>query len=195
MHSEGEGSYWPYIGVDRAVGYLLRNEPEKALDYFCALTDTAGGTLSWGEGYSNVIAGGDQPHFWADAQWINLFRQLMVFENGSELWITPGLLRRWQQPGNQTSITGLATQFGDLTLRIEPQPGGAAVNYCILIAPQGDQADRELSKIILYPRLPDGRPISQVLINGRPTDAFTSDAVVIARPERGGEIRLQVSAQ
>ena len=32
MHSEGPGSFWPYIGVDRAVSHILRGEPDKALD-------------------------------------------------------------------------------------------------------------------------------------------------------------------
>ena len=67
MHSDAQGEFWPYIGVDRAVSHLLRGERDRALDYFCAYTDTAGRTFSWGEGYSGVTAGGDQPHFWADA--------------------------------------------------------------------------------------------------------------------------------
>ena len=27
MHSDGEGGYWPYIGVDRAISYILRGDP------------------------------------------------------------------------------------------------------------------------------------------------------------------------
>jgi hypothetical protein len=50
LFSEGQGSYWPYIGVDWALSYILRGEPDRALDYFCAYVDKAGGTLSWGEG-------------------------------------------------------------------------------------------------------------------------------------------------
>ena len=48
--------------------------------------DKAGGTFSWGEGYGYVMAGGDQPHFWADGQYVNLFRHLFVMEDGASLW-------------------------------------------------------------------------------------------------------------
>ena len=135
MHSEGQGSFWPYIGVDRAVSHILRHEPELALDYFCAYTDTAGGTLSWGEGYSNLIAGGDQPHFWADAQWLNLFRQLFAFEDGDTLWLTPALFRRWHAGGNTISVSRLPTHFGQLDLRIEPDQDGHLIRYSVRIQP------------------------------------------------------------
>ena len=174
MHSEGQGSFWPYIGVDRAVSYLLRGEPEKTLDYFCAFTDTAGGTLSWGEGYSNVTAGGDQPHFWADAQWINLFRHLFVFEDQSDLWITPALFRRWHQAGNGVSASGMTTHFGDLDLQIRPSNDGTVVDYRIRISPKGDQASRNLERIILYPRLPDGRAIQSVTLDDEQCDIVHS---------------------
>ncbi len=195
MHSEGEGSYWPYIGVDRAVGYLLRGEPERTLDYFCAFTDTAGGTFSWGEGYANVIAGGDQPHFWADAQWINLFRQLFVFEDGADLWITPAVPHRWQQAGNRVSASGLATHFGRLTLDIRPSQDGSVVDIRVGVSPQGDQAARSLERIVLYPRLPAGRKIKSVLCDEQPHEAFTRDAIIITRPRRGGEIHVQVRVE
>ncbi|MHB9076670.1 MAG: hypothetical protein ACYC3X_04135 [Pirellulaceae bacterium] len=195
MHSEGQGSFWPYIGVDRAVSYLLRGEPERALDYFCAFTDTAGGTLSWGEGYANVIAAGDQPHFWADAQWVNLFRQLFVFEDGADLWITPATFHRWQEAGQQVSVAGLTTHFGDLDLQIQPDRAGTAVEYRITVSPKGDQATRPLDKIILYPRLPGGRTIRSVSCDDQPVEAFTRDSVIIARPERGKTICVQVDCR
>jgi hypothetical protein len=194
MHSESQGSFWPYIGVDRAVSYLLRGEPEKTLDYFCAFTDTAGGTLSWGEGYGNVIAGGDQPHFWADAQWVNLFRQLFAFEDGSDLWITPALFRRWHAGEQRVTVSRLATHFGLLDLDIRSSRDGAVVDYRIAVSPQGDQTSRPLEKIILYPRLSGGRAIKSVSRDGQPVDMFTRDAIVITRPERDRAISVQVQA-
>ena len=148
MHSErppGEDwSYWPYIGVDRAISHLLRGERDRALDYFCAYTDTAGGTFSWGEGYSGLMATGDQPHFWADANWIILFRDLFAFEDDSSLQITPALFRRWHEPGQHVDVSRLPTHFGDLDLKIEPRPDGKTIDYTIRITPKGDQASRAL---------------------------------------------------
>ena len=192
MHSEGQGSFWPYIGVDRAVSHILRDEPDRALDYFCAYTDTAGGTLSWGEGYANLMAGGDQPHFWADGQWLNLFRQLFAFEDGSSLWLTPALFRRWHERDNRVSVSRLPTHFGALDLRIEPRPDGTAIHYTICVKPKGDQASRKLDRIVLYPRIPGGRAIERVTIDGQDFKQFTRDSVVLADPSRGQVMEILV---
>ena len=105
-----------------------------------------------------MIAGGDQPHFWADAQWVNLFRQLFVFEDGADLWITPATFRRWQEAGQQVSVSGLTTHFGDLDLQIRPNRAGTSVEYRITLSPKGDQPARPLDKMILYsPVCPAGR--------------------------------------
>ncbi len=194
LHSEAEGSFWPYIGADRAVSYLLRGEPERALDYFCAFTDTAGGTLSWGEGYSHVIAGGDQPHFWADGQWLNLFRQLFVFEDGHSLWLTPALFRRWHAGGHRVQAAGLATHFGRLDLDIVADDTGDTLEYRIRIAPQGDQAARPLDKLVLYPRIADGRPVRRVVVDGQPQTTFSHNTVVVAAPPRDRLIQIVVEA-
>ncbi len=139
MHSEGPGGFWPYIGVDRAVSHILRGEPDRALDYFCAYTDTAGGTLSWGEGYANLIAGGDQPHFWADAQWVNLFRQLFAFEDGSSLWLTPALFRRWHAGDSRVRppSRGCRRTSARSTCEFAPQRDRQTIRYTVrLIAPE-----------------------------------------------------------
>jgi hypothetical protein len=195
MFSAGQGSFWPYIGVDRAVSEIVRGQPERALDYFCALTDTAGGTLSWGEGYANFLAGGDQPHMWADAQWINLFRQLFAFEDDSTLWITPALFRRWHQGRQEVTVAGLPTHFGALDLRIRPQPDGSAIHYHVRITPRGDQGNRTLDRIILHPRIAGGRSITRVTLEGQPVRQFTRDRVVLAAPQRGREMGIVVEAE
>ena len=194
MHSEGQGGFWPYIGVDRAVSYLLRGEPDRALDYFCSYTDTAGGTLSWGEGYSNLTAMGDQPHFWADAQWVNLFRQLFAFEDGNSLWLTPALFRRWHEKDQRVSVSRLPTHFGELDLTIEPRPDGRSIRYEVRLTPRGDQGSRPLEKIVLSPRIPGGRAIERVILDGRPLATFSRDAVILAGPERGRTLQLVVEA-
>ena len=194
MHAEGPGGFWPYIGVDRAVSHILRSEPDRALDYFCAYTDTAGGTLSWGEGYSNLIAGGDQPHFWADAQWLNLFRQLFVFEDDNALWLTPALFRRWHAGDHKVEVSGLPTQFGELDLRIVPNHDGSVIRYSIRVMPQGDQGQRPLERILLYPRIEGGRAIRRVTVDGKDFGSFTRDCVIFTQPKRGAAMDVSVEA-
>jgi hypothetical protein len=194
VHSDGPGNCWPYIGVDRAISYLVRGERERTLDYFCAYTDMAGGTLSWGEGYNNLIATGDQPHNWADAYWVILFRNLFAFENDGTLDLTPALFRRWHEPGQRIGVSKLPTHFGDLDLKIEPRLDGKVTEYTIRIAPKGDQSRRVLRQITLYPRIPGGRAISRVTVNGKDLKGFTRDSLILSSPTRGKELRVLVQA-
>jgi hypothetical protein len=195
LFSESQGGYWPYIGVDWAISYILRDEPDRTLDYFCAYVDKAGGTLSWGEGYSHAMAAGDQPHFWADAQYVNLFRHLFLMEDGSTLLVTPALFRRWHQGDKPVVVRGLPTHFGDVDLAIQPTRNGEHLTYKLKINPKGDQDRRELSKIVLYPRTAGGRPIAQVNVDGTPASSFTDRTVVIPRPPRGKEIDISVKTR
>jgi hypothetical protein len=195
LHSEGQGSFWPYIGADRAVSYILRGEPERALDYFCAFTDTAGGTFSWGEGYANLTAGGDQPHMWADAQWVNLFRQLFAMEDGSTLMITPATFRRWTQGVTQTYVKGLPTHFGDLDLATTPESPGGNMGFVLRITSKGDQSQRPLTRLLLYPRVAGGREIRAVTCNGAAANGYTNEVVIIPNPPRGEDIRVDIQME
>jgi hypothetical protein len=192
MYSDGAGGCWPYIGVDWAISYILRGEPEKTLDYFCAFTDTAGQTLSWGEGYDNArnVAGGDQPHFWADAQWLNLYRHLFVFEDGASLLLTPATPGRWSGAETPTRLERLPTQFGNLDLTIAPQAEAQQIDYRFRLAPQGDQSKRVLERIVVDARTPGGRPLASVTVNGKPWPYVIGQRVVLPRPERNKEYRL-----
>lgn len=194
MYSDGAGGCWPYIGVDLAISAILRGEPETTLDYFCAFTDTAGQTLSWGEGYSNAsnTAGGDQPHMWADAQWINLYRHLFAMEDGATLRLTPATLRRWQRGDQPVHIEHLPTQFGSLDLTIQPRADGGAIDYRFRLDPKGDQASRALDKIVIDARTSNGRSLKSVTINGEPIDAFFNETVIVPHAQRGKEYDVKM---
>jgi hypothetical protein len=197
IFSEGSGSSWPYIGVDWAIGAILRGEPERAADYFCAFTDTAGHTFSWGEGYDNKqnTAAGDQPHMWADAQWLNLYRHLFAMEEGDTLLLTPATLRRWQGSGKAVSVAGLPTHFGALDLNVRPSDGGRRIIATFRIVPRGDQAARPLGKVVLSARLPNGRALASVRLDGKPLESWSGETVVVPRPARGRVYRLEMKAR
>jgi hypothetical protein len=195
LYSDDADSCWPYISVDWAISYILRGEPEKTLDFFCAFTDTAGLTYSWGEGYTNKqnIANGDQPHSWADAMWLGLFRRLFVMEDGPTLLLTPATFRRWQQGDKQVRLSKLPTEFGELDLTIEPRPDANLIDYRFKLTPVGDQGNRNLEKIVVNARAPQGRKVTAVQINGQAHEHFTNDLVLIPHPGREKEYRLKIS--
>lgn len=194
VYSDAPGSCWPYIGIDWAISQILRGEPDKTVDAFCAYTDTAGGTFSWGEGYENArnLAAGDQPHMWADAQWVNLYRHLFALEDGTTLHLLPATLRRWQATSRPVRIDRLPTAFGDLRLTGRASRGQLRIEF--ELAPKGDQSRRRLDRILLSARLPGGRAIAWATVNGRPAP-FTRDQVVISRPVRGRTITVRVGME
>jgi hypothetical protein len=197
LFSEGKGGCWPYIGVDLAIGYILRGEPEATLDYFCAYTDAAGQTFSWGEGYDtgqNLYAG-DQPHGWADAQWINLYRHLYAMEDGGTLLLTPATMRRWIGATRPIAVSGLPTHFGQLALRVSSSDAGRHTEYRFRLDPKGDQARRPLTRVVVSARLPGGRRLKSVRLNGRPIESWFGETVILPRPVRGTWQRLELAAE
>jgi hypothetical protein len=195
IQSSGGGIYggWPSIGMDQAMSYLLRGEPDKTLDYFCSYTDSANSVFCWGEGgYDRMVACGDQPYNWADANWIILFRNLFVFEDGDNLLLTPALFRRWHQGDKTIVAEGLPTYFGVLDLKIKPNDGGSEIQYTVKVTPKGDQSKRPLSKIILFPRSAMGRAIESAKLNGKEIDSFSRNQVILPRPDRNRTMEIQV---
>lgn len=182
--SEGPGSFWPYISVDWAIGYILRGEPDKAVDLFCAYVDNAGTTLSWGEGYASEsnLAGGDQPHGWADAQFVNLLRHMLVMEQGDVLHLLPAVPRSWLKGPNPIRLQRLPTCFGALSLVVQPHPREGKLSATLQLDPLGDQ--RLPRKLILHLRLPDGLRISAATVNGKATEAYTDETLIVPRPRR-----------
>ncbi len=89
----------------------------------------------------------------------------------------------------------MPTHFGDLDLRIQPAREGAELNYTLQLTPCGDQARRDLSRIVLYVRTPAGQKIESASVDGMPVSSFADTALVIPRPSRGKEIRVAVKAQ
>jgi hypothetical protein len=92
------------------------------------------------------------------------------------------------------AVSRLATHFGDLELDIRSNRDGTVIDYRITVMPEGDQTTRPLERIILYPRVSDGRAIKRVTCDDQPLTAFTRDAVILTRPERYHTFRIQVQA-
>jgi len=59
---------------------------------------------------------GDMPHNWASAEFIRMIRHFIALERGTELHLFEGLPPAWTKPGMKTSLKGIYTEFGKLTL-------------------------------------------------------------------------------
>jgi len=179
LSSEGPGSFWPYISVDWGISYILRGEPDRAVDVFCAYVDNAGPTMGWAEGYSSAanVGGGDQPHGWATAQYIHFLRSLLVMEEGDVLHIAPATFRSWLAGTRPVRVTGAPTHFGTLTYTIQPEPNRGRVRAEIEL-----DARTRPRQIVLHLRMPEGRTIRSVEVNGKRLASFLPEAILIDSP-------------
>ena len=184
MHSEGQGSFWPYIGVDRAVSYLLRGEPDRTLDYFCAYDR---------HGRRNAQLGRRLRQPDRRRRPTALLGRRPVGQPVPPAVRVRGRLRRC---GSRRPCSAAGTRVtrrcrsracrpisANLDLTIQPEPQGRTIRYRIRLTPQGDQAARPLERLVLYPRIAGGRAIRSVSVDGQETRQFTRDAVILAAPQ------------
>jgi hypothetical protein len=86
----------------------------------------------------------------------------------------------------------MPTQFGALDLSIKPSANGKKIIYTFNLTPKGDQANRFLDKIIINARTPSGRKVTKVTVNGNQTDDFFGEQIIIKKPERNREYKLEI---
>jgi hypothetical protein len=174
--SEGPGGFWPYISVDWGIGYILRGEPDRAIDTFCAYVDNAGPTMGWAEGYSSAanVGGGDQPHGWACGQYVHFLRQMLIMEQDDVLHIAPATPRWWLRGPRPIRVKDAPTHFGSVSYSIQPDlaSGRVVVDVATTVRTRPRQ-------IVAHLRLPDGLKLRSVAIADKPVLSFTDEVVLL----------------
>ncbi|WP_348757247.1 discoidin domain-containing protein [Candidatus Methylocalor cossyra] len=123
---------------------------------------------------------GDMPHAWIGAEFVRAVRSLYAYEREGDraLVLAAGIPRAWLESGEALGVRRLPTWFGTLSYK--------------LWRPAADELRLELGGDLALPpgkivvRPPADRPLREVLINGRPSAAFSVDEAVI------GEFPAQV---
>ncbi|MGA2018067.1 MAG: hypothetical protein ABSH26_14050, partial [Opitutaceae bacterium] len=100
-----------------------------------AYANHAAPTLVWreeqslrGQPFKKV---GDMPHNWASAEFIRLVVHLIEIDRGSELHLLEGMPSEWALPGQTTSLNGIATPFGRLTMQFRVSKDGRSARLSI----------------------------------------------------------------
>jgi hypothetical protein len=74
---------------------------------------------------------GDMPHNWASAEFIRLVRHLIVLERGEELHLCEGVPAAWAKPGMATSLHGVVTEFGPMSLELTVADDGHSATLAL----------------------------------------------------------------
>jgi len=112
---------WNYFGSFYAHAWLWLGDGMKAARTMYAMANHSSPTLVWREEQplKTSTSGdmvGDMPHNWASAEFIRMIRHFIALERGTELHLFEGLPPAWAKPGMKTSLKGIYTEFGKLTL-------------------------------------------------------------------------------
>jgi len=125
------------------------------------------------------------PHLYSGTQQLLLLRNMLLREDGDDLWIGPAIPRPWLEPGKGVRVGNAPTLFGKVSYLIRPDARGRAMTI-ELSPPQS----RPPKRIHLRLRNPENRPLARVNLNGRDWRDFTGDTVTFTGLQKPAVIKV-----
>ena len=104
---------------------------------------------------------GPPDKIYEEACFLERFRNLLVMEDGQNLWLARATPRAWLQQGKKISVKNAPTHFGTLSYEIVSD-----VDNGKMVATLDLQSRRPVKEILLRLRHPQGAPIKTVNVNG-----------------------------
>lgn len=130
-----QGGIWTYFASFYAHAWLQQGNSRKASQCLYAMAHHAAPTLVWqeeqpldGQRYRRI---GDMPHNWASAEFIRLTVHLLAFERDDELHLLEGLPLEWLNSNMTTTLDGVLTKFGPLTMSLVVSEDGKVARLCV----------------------------------------------------------------
>lgn len=122
-----------------------------------------------------------------EAAFLERFRNLLVMEEGTDLWIARGTPRDWFRQGQHISVKHAPSAFGELSYTIRSEVSKGHVDATIEL-PNRNPAARVLLRI----RHPESRKIRSVRVNGAPWKRFDSASDVVILQGISGTAHIEV---
>jgi hypothetical protein len=116
------------------------------------------------------------------------FRDMMVMEDGSSLWIARGTPRAWLEQGKKLSVINAPTYFGPLAYEIVSDADNGKISATIEVPSR-----KSPESIILRFRHPKQSPIKSVTVNGKEWKDFDPAKETIRLHEVSGTVRVEAS--
>ena len=198
---------FPTSGTDHvynlnAARFLADNgrADELALGLYGALAAAmAPGTFVSGEAASIALLGRADaramylpPNSASNAAFLVTLRLLLAHERrdragvARDLQLAPAAPREWLRPGKRIAVRNLPTSFGPVSYEIETGPA-------TIVAGVDVPSWRRPRALTLRLRLPRGRRLGVVLVDGRPYDRVDRGSGTIDLSGRSGHVELEVA--
>lgn len=120
-----------------------------------------------------------------EAKFVHRLRDMLVTEYGNDLLLAVATAERWLAPGEQIRVTSAPTHFGPVSYAL--RGGEGEVRGTAELPQRSAYRDAWLTV-----RVPDGRKISSVRINGQPWSDFDAARSRIRLPKLAGRLEIQV---
>jgi hypothetical protein len=166
---------FPYIGIDWAMCHLLRNNLPMFYRLFNGYVAHASPTHAWTEEIylDSRLGTGDMPHGWAAAQYVHLFRNCFVFEDGKKLELCWGVQPEWVKEGAKLSVKQAPSKFGKVQFELQRSGTTLVLDYNLM--PEPGQASAEEVRLHIPPVK---ERITSVRINGKGRVLSPSESVI-----------------
>jgi hypothetical protein len=123
-----------------------------------------------------------------EARFVNRVRDMLVLEMENELWLAAGVPRRWLASQEGIRVDRVNSTFGPVaySMHAGDRPGTVVAQ---VVPPHRPKPER----IWLHVRLPDGRRIREVQLNGQPWTSFEPDRERVLIPSDRGPVDVVVT--
>jgi hypothetical protein len=121
-----------------------------------------------------------------EARFVNRLRDMLVLEDGDQLWLAGGAPRRWLESKEGIRVNGIVTYFGPVSyqMRAGREPG--------LVEATVELPSRNPARTAwLVARTPSGH-MRSVTINGRPWTKLDAAREAIELPREPGPVRVEI---
>lgn len=119
---------WTYFNSFYGHACLWTGRSEDAANALYAFANHASPVFNWREEQHprdlHDFYWGDMPHNWGSAEFIRLTVHLLQIDRGTELHLLEGIPEEWLGAGMTTSLQGIATPFGLLTMQLNVAKNG-----------------------------------------------------------------------
>jgi hypothetical protein len=112
------------------------------------------------------------PHLYSGTQQILLLRNMLIREDGDQLWLGRAIPRPWLENGKTIRVENAPTLFGKTSYVMQSSDNARRIN--VNLTPPTDLPPKSIN---LRLRQPDNRAISRVTVNGAPWSDFAGETV------------------
>lgn len=175
---------WQYQGgLERTANLnLVSGDPKTFLRTF--LNDYAVDVLPKdGYVFNEHAVHGPPDKIFEEAAFLERFRDMLAMEDGDTLWIARAIPADWLAAGRHVSVEGAPTRFGDLGYRLSAD----AQTVRASISVPSRRAPREM---FVRLRVPGGRRIRSVTVNGRPWKDFDARTSTVRLRRLSGRVEV-----